>query len=167
MTDQAWLEGAKKRFDFEAWPRRVGAAAELRTRGLALFEVPSENWVFERRVAQDARVYTDYFHEAAHPEHRIMVRVSELEDHGAALAALLELLSHSMAVTLPRFGGSDGRTEEPKVGDVAFRGHSELVTVVFFVRHNVLGDVRSIGDEPVSVLPFATVVDRQILAAAS
>ncbi len=167
MTDQAWLDAAKDRFDFATWPRRTGAAAEARTRGLALIELPDIDWVFERRVAHGAQTYTDYFREVSRPEHRIMVRVTELEDHEAALLALLELLSHSMAVTLPRLGGPDSRSDEPDVGDVAFRGYGELITAVFFVRHNVLGDVRSIGDEPVSVVSFATVTDRQILAAAS
>jgi len=167
MTDQALLDGARERFDFETWPRRTGAEAAIRTRGLALFLVPAPDWVFERRVAHGSRTYTDYFQEVSHPEHRIMVRVTELEDHEAARFALLELLSNSMALTLPRLGGADSRSDESEVGDVAFRGYGELVTTVFFVRHNVLGDVRSIGDEPVSVLSFAAVTDRQILAAAS
>ncbi|WP_139809891.1 hypothetical protein [Sphingomonas azotifigens] len=163
MTSNVLLDGAKKRFGFETWPRRVGAEAEPRTRGLALTVADGIGaWVLERRLPYGDGGYADYYQETGRPQHRVMIRVTEHADHDEALQVLLELLSMSMAVSLPRFKERGGG-----IGDIAFTGHDDLISVLFFVRHNVLIDLRSIGDEPVSVRSFADVVDGQILAAAS
>lgn len=160
MDAQAWFDAAKERFAFQTWPRRLGAAALPRTRGFALnLQAGIDDWILERRVPHGDGGYADYFQQTGNARHRIMVRVIEYSSHEVALEALLHLLSMSMAVTLPRLEAGD-------VGDVAFRGHDDLVTTLFFVRHNVLIDIRSIGDEPVSVLALAAVVDAQIQAAA-
>lgn len=163
MDQQAWLDGARERFDFERWPRRVGAAALPRARRFALMLEPeAEGWILERRLAHGENGYADYFQQVGQPAHRVMVRVTELQDHDQALLALLDLLSHSMAITLPRL-----EAREAEVGDVAFRGRDDQVSSLFFVRHNILIDLRSIGEEPVSVLPLAGPVDRQIQTAAA
>lgn len=163
MDQTTWLDAAKERFGFARWPRRLGAAALPRVRKFALaLETESAGWVFERRVAHGSGGYADYFEQAGRSTHRVMVRVAEFHDHDEALLALLELLSQSMAVSLPRL--DRGQAE---IGDVAFRGYDDLVGSLFFVRHNILIDLRSIGDEPVSVLPFAGVVDAQIQNAAA
>jgi hypothetical protein len=158
MEPQVWLDAAKERFGFETWPRRLGAAALSRTSGFALnLQTGLDGWILERRLPHGDGGYADYFQQTGNAQHRVIVRVIEYPNHEAALEALLHLLSDSMAVTLPRHDA---------VGDVAFRGHGDLVTTLFFVRHNVLVDIRSIGDEPVSVLPFAALADAQIQAAA-
>lgn len=161
MDQTALIEAAKARFDFDAWPRLVGVEAARRTTGFVLdLRSSFTGWAMERRIAHGDRGYADYFQEVPEPEHRVMVRVTEHASHDAALLALLELLSGSMVVSLPRL-------DDLLIGDVTFCGHDEQVNALFFVRHNVLIDTRSIGDAPVSVLPFARLVDQQIVAASA
>ncbi|GEO82780.1 hypothetical protein [Pararhodospirillum oryzae] len=163
MNEQEWREAARQHFGFDQWPRPLARAAEdavPQVRGFALLP-PDEArdeagaWIFERRAAYDPSGYTDFFRQPDHPHRRAEVSVHECASHDEARLALLDRLSHCTAVTVPRL-------TEVALGDVAFKGHGDFVSFVSFVRHNLMITIRSIGDEPVSVLPLATLVDRQI-----
>lgn len=158
MDQSLDLENSKQRFKFETWPRRLETYRGLNVRGFALdFVNPASPWVFEERVATDGGAYADYLRSATDATQRVMIRVSEHQGHVEARLALLNHLTHSMSVTLPRL---DERGIA--LGDVGFCGHGDVVLSAAFVRHNILITVASIGDSPVSVLPLAMLVDTQI-----
>lgn len=154
---------AQRRFDFESWPvagtpDATGGPAALRGFALSLADETDE-WTFERRAAYGDSGYTDFFHVAGQPARRALIDVIECPTPAAARMALLDLLSEAMAITLPRL-------EDGRVGEVAFTGHDGRTEAVRFVRLNIVVDVRSIGEEAVSVLSLATLADRQIQAQA-
>lgn len=163
MDTKSWIESAKQRFAFDAWPKLAETAARTRTRGFVLnHEKFAEIWTHEQRIPHGDTGHADYFHHARQPGERIMIRLSEYPGHQEALEAMLSILSESMAVTLPRL---DERNME--IGDIGFCGHEEELRSLIFVRHNVLVDIRSIGDPPVSVVEMAKQVDEQIRAAST
>ncbi|MBY0578540.1 MAG: hypothetical protein K2P57_05790 [Burkholderiales bacterium] len=163
MDRQAWLDGVKQRFGFDTWPRRTGAMALSRTQGFVLNSGTwADTWVLEQRLPHGDSGYADYFHHTENSNQRIMVRISEYSSHEAALEAMLSILSQSMTVTLPRL---DERGV--MVGDVGFCGYGEDIHSLVFVRHNILIDIRSIGDQAVAVVDPAKQVDAQIQTAVS
>lgn len=158
MERQEWLESAKQRFGFATWPRRAGEAVQSRTSGFTLDVTPlADMWCFERRMPYGDGGYADYFQSVDMPQHRIMARVIEYPSYDTALLAMLEEVSLSMAATLPRLD-----TLGIKIGDIGFTGYETTPTRIVFVRHNVFLDVRSIGEEPVSVIDFAKFADQQV-----
>ena len=158
MDREEWLALAKERFAFDSWPSLGTAVLARRVRGFALDPTPlGGTWRLEKREAPGDHQYTDYFELAENPACRAMVDVNECVTAADARLALLELLSQSMARTLPRL-------EDGSVGEIAFTVHGELLRRIAFARYNVLIDARSIGDEPVSIEPLAILVDRQIQA---
>jgi|GEM_PF-2254277 len=159
MNMQDWYEGARKRFGFDAWPRpsREDAQFHARQMSLDLKEVEA-TWHREQRIPWGHKGYADYYEERENGRHRIMVRVSEYPSNDEARMALLREISFSMAVTLPRL---DERAIW--IGDIGFTGHGEVDTGIIFVRHNMLVDVRSIGDEALSVREFAGAVDNFVI----
>jgi len=155
---QDWIEGARKRFGFDTWPRPSEKNAQLSARHVSLDAGKmAETWHRETRIPWGDTGYADYFESVKNNRHRIMVRVSEYRSHDDARMALLKEVSVSSAVTLPRL---DARGIP--IGDVGFTGHGDMDTGIIFVRNNILVDVRSIGEEPVSVAEFAKVMDNYI-----
>lgn len=161
--DAAWLEAAKKRFDFHGWSQGDDAGQQHTVRAFSLnIDSDSTGWAFEQRAVYGDSGYADYFHRLDDPSARAMVRVTEYDTRSAAETGLLETLSMSMAVTLPRLDAVRNA-----LGDVAFGGHDELDQSVVFLRANIVVDVRSIGDKPISILDLAKRTDAQILTAES
>lgn len=158
MDNQVWLEGAKQRFDFNAWPCPSEKSAQFRTKGFSLnIKHIAETWHLERRIPYGDNGYADYFENVENDKYRIMVRVSEYSSHDKARLALLNEISFSTAMTLPRLDSLG-----IEVGDVGFTGHGDIPTSIVFVRHNILVDIRSIGEEPISVMEFSQLVDNNI-----
>lgn len=160
MELKEMLEKSKHRFNFDTWPRRIGADALVQVKAFSL-GLP-DGWAFEQRVAYEGSGYCDYFYNPGNQKQRIMVRVLEHPDHEVALLSMLHILTMSTALTLPRLDERD-----ILLGDVGFCGHSENITHLSFVRHNVLIDIRSIGDEPVDVVSISQAIDSQIQALVS
>jgi hypothetical protein len=162
MNRQEWLTILKKRFDFDSWPCSE-KSKRFRTQGFNLnIKHMAETWNLEKRVPFGSNEYVDYFESEENDKHRIMVRVSECHSHDDACLVLLEVLGSWSAITFPRLNNL-----EIEIGDVGFKGHGDMPTSIIFVRYNVLADIRSIGDEPISVLEFSQVVDNNIKNAAS
>ncbi|WP_440947632.1 hypothetical protein ACSAZL_05010 [Methanosarcina sp. T3] len=162
MDTKVWLEGAKKRFNFDAWPLSE-EILKLQIRDLSLdVKQMAETWNLERHLPYGNKGYVDYYKSAENKKHRIMVSISEYLSSQDAYLALLKEISFSSARTLPRLDqlGID-------IGDVGFTGYGNIYVSIIFVRHNVLADVRSIGDESFSVIEFAKEIDNKIKNLAS
>ena len=163
MDNQEWLEGAKQRFDFKAWSHYSEKNAQFHVQGFNLnIKHMAETWHLERRLPYGDNGYADYFESVKNDKHRVMVRISEYHDHDEARLALLKNISFSSAITLPRLDKLG-----MEIGNVGFTGYSGTHTSIIFVRYNVLVDVRSIGEESISILDFAREVDNKIKNAAS
>lgn len=161
MKMKEWLNGARQRFGFDAWPRPSEKNAQIRVMKLSLDPGQiDENWRLEQRLPWGDTGYADYFQSVKNARHRIMVRISEYPTHDEARLALLKEISSSSAVTLPRL---DERGI--MIGDVGFTGHGDVSTGILFVRYNILVDVRSIGEESLSVEEFARLIDNYIIGA--
>lgn len=158
ITMDDWIEGARKRFEYDSWPRPSKKSAQQVALHVSLDAGKmAKTWHRERRLSWGDRGHADYFGHKTNKKQRIMVRVSECNSHEDARMALLREISFSSAITLPRL---DARGIA--VGDIGFTGHGEVPTRIIFVRNNVLIDIRSIGDEPVSVAEFAEAADNYI-----
>lgn len=160
MKMQDWLKDARQRFDFDAWPRPSEKNAQICVRQLSLdLRQTAEDWQLEQRLPWGDSGYADYFRSAKNDRHRIMVRISEYSTHDEARLALLEEISHSSTMTLPRLD-----EKGIMIGDVGFTGHGDTTTGIIFVRCNILVDVRSIGEESLSVEEFARLIDNYIIS---
>ncbi len=163
MKMQDWLNGARQRFDFRNWPRPSKKNAQIRVMKLSLDpRQMDENWRLEQRLPWGDSGYADYFQSTKNTRHRIMVRICEFRTHDEARLALLREISFSTAMTLPRLDKRGIR-----IGDVGFTGPGDVSTGILFVRYNILVDVRSVGEESLSVEEFARLIDNYIVGAGS
>ncbi|MBP2134343.1 hypothetical protein J2128_002309 [Methanomicrobium sp. W14] len=161
MKMQDWLKGARKSFNFDEWPHPPEENAQVSVRQLILdLSKTAGDWRLEKRLPWGNFGYVDYFRSVKNDRHRVMVRISEYGTHDDARMALLEEVSFSSAPTLPRLDELG-----IEIGDVGFTGHGDVNTGITFVRRNILADVRSIGEEPVSVREFTRFVDNYIIGA--
>jgi len=159
ITMEDWINGAKERFGYESWPRPPEKTARRIARQVSLDTGKmAKIWGLERRLPWGDHGHADYFEHKKNKEQRIMVRVTECRSHDDARMALLREISFSSAMTLPRLDAR-GIT----VGDIGFTGHDKVPTRIIFVRNNMLIDIRSIGNTPVSVEEFAKMADNYII----
>ncbi|MBF0354016.1 MAG: hypothetical protein HQL43_02120 [Alphaproteobacteria bacterium] len=155
-------QAAKERYGFASWPggKFRSAAGELTPRRV-LFAAQPERvkgmaFLVRKAVPGERNSYTDYY-SLGSDEERISISIHEFSSDEDAREGLVNILSHCMAIALPRCADK-GLT----VGDIGFCGLDDTVSSVFFVRQNVLVRVESVGRKRISVVEAAKEVDAQL-----
>ncbi|WP_339746383.1 hypothetical protein [uncultured Maricaulis sp.] len=162
IENDTFREAVKERHGFADWASRAKAADVPPRVGFLLDRGAMTNLEFLRRDPLPGgggfRGHRDYFQLDGGKDNVVAIELLETPSTTAAHEALVDILSHCMAMKLiPAIErGVDA-------GHVGFVGHGKLVDSIYFVRGSTLVRIDSVGSKPVDVGPVAQTVDRQLM----
>jgi hypothetical protein len=155
MTPIPAIEHAKLRYGFRDWP--PGPDAVVRNFVPSFEAHPAKLRRYSQTPYPMSCAYHEEHRSADDPLQRLHVFIAHEHSSAAARESLLHWLSECTAPKLPE-GNHLG------IGERAYIGNEEQLSLIVFVRHGILVDLCSAGDHWMDVEKAARLVDDQILA---
>ncbi|HXT62410.1 MAG TPA: hypothetical protein VN696_05175 [Pyrinomonadaceae bacterium] len=157
----AYREEVKQNFGFSEWAGQTKEAdREVRSLDLQTMTVPIAEHEDLPTSSRQRRIVR-YIFGSAGKGGQLVSMIYECNSTMDAHETLIDVVMTYMAPKLPRCG-----EKGLEIGDICFAGASETNVSVIFARFNILAEVRSVGQEPVSVDALARGLDELILSQA-